>query len=221
MPIVWINAIDGQPPRSKHMTGLDQDRVDWLHEQVARMVEWDKPMGCPRVLPLYTAIVLVLFGLRHNMSPDVLGELFGCGSTTVERYQDELEVLIDEVLSPLYEEIQRQARRGAVLVDGLVAPLGERDGTEDLFSDKKGFCGINIQFVATLNGRLADVGDPCPGGPARQPGVPGIWDRRTLGRSLCRGRSRDDRGQRVPRDRDLQPVQEAPEAGADRAPQGL
>jgi hypothetical protein len=106
---------------------------------------------------------MVLFALRHNLPPDVLGELFGCGSTTVERYQDELEILIDVVLSSLYDEIQSQARRGAVLVDGLVAPVGERDGAEDLFSDEKGFSGINIQFVATLSGRLADVGDPCPG----------------------------------------------------------
>jgi hypothetical protein len=75
MRIVWINVIDGQPPRSKHMTGLDQERVDWLHEQVAQMVEWDKPMGCPRVLPLYTAIVMVLFAVRHNLPPDVLREV--------------------------------------------------------------------------------------------------------------------------------------------------
>lgn len=145
------------------MTGLDRERVDWLHEQVAQMIDWDKPTGCPRVLPLYTAVVMVLFALRHNLSPNVFGELFSCGSTTVERYQDELEILIDVVLSPLHDEIRDQARRGAVLVDGLVAPVGERDGVEDLFSDKKGFCRINIQFVATLGGRLAEVGDPCPG----------------------------------------------------------
>jgi hypothetical protein len=163
MSIMWINVTDGRPPRSEHMTGLDQDRVDWLHEQLMQMIEWDKPMGCPRAMPLYQAIVMVLFSLRHNLSPDVIGELFGCGSTTVERYQDELEILIDVVLSPLFDEIREQARRGAVLVDGLVAPVGERTGTEDLFSDKKGYSGINIQFVSTLSGRLADVGDPCPG----------------------------------------------------------
>ena len=38
-----------------------------------------------------------------------------------------------------------------------------RDGVDDLFSDKKGFCGQNVQVVATLSGRVADVGDPCPG----------------------------------------------------------
>jgi hypothetical protein len=42
---------------------------------------------------LYTALVMVLFGLRHYLPPDVLGELFGCGSSTVRRYQDELERL--------------------------------------------------------------------------------------------------------------------------------
>ncbi|TYB42593.1 transposase family protein [Microbispora tritici] len=83
-----------------------------------------------------------------------------CGSTTVERYQDELRTLIDMVLSPLYEA---QAHRDAVLVDGLVVPVGERDGIEGLYSDKKGYCGQNVQVVATLSGRLADVGAPCPG----------------------------------------------------------
>ena len=180
MSIMWINVTGGRPPRSEHMTGLERDRVDWLHEQLAGMVEWDKPAGCPRVLPLYTAIVMVLFALRHNLSPDVIGELFGCGSTTVERYQDELEILIDVVLSPLFDEIRDQARRGAVLVDGLVAPVGERVGAEELFSDKKGFCGMNIQFVSTLGGRLADVGDPCPGArhdsrAFRESGIAGRW----------------------------------------------
>jgi hypothetical protein len=42
MPIVWINVTDGRSPRCNHMTGLDQERVDWLHEQLAQMVEWDK-----------------------------------------------------------------------------------------------------------------------------------------------------------------------------------
>jgi hypothetical protein len=145
------------------MTGLDREQVAWLHEQMAAMSVWDAATGRPRVLPLYTALVMVLFALRHNLPPDVLGELFGCGSSTVGRYQDELETLIDEVLTPLYEQVRVQAHRDAVLVDGLVVPIGERDGVEGVFSDKKGYCGQNVQVVATLSGRLADVGDPCPG----------------------------------------------------------
>ncbi|HZN18909.1 MAG TPA: transposase family protein [Micromonosporaceae bacterium] len=145
------------------MTGQDQEQVDWLYGQLASMVEWDAPTGRPRVLPLYTALVMVLFALRHNLPPDVLGELFGCGSSTVGRYQDELEVLVDLVLAPLYEQVRAQAQREAALVDGLVVPIGERDRVGGLFSDKKRYCGQNVQVVATLSGRLADVGDPCPG----------------------------------------------------------
>jgi hypothetical protein len=146
------------------MTGLDHEQVDWLYEQVAAMVAWDAPTGRPRVLPLYTAVVMVLFALRQNLPPDVLGEVFGVGSTTVERYQDELETLIDVVLTPLYEEIRAQAHRDTALVDGLVVPVGERDGVNDLHSGKKHVTGQNVQVVATLSGRLADIGDPCPGG---------------------------------------------------------
>ncbi|MFV2027939.1 hypothetical protein ACFHWV_25495, partial [Micromonospora sp. LOL_028] len=49
------------------------------------------------------------------------------------------------------------------LVDGLVVPVGERDDVDGLFSEKKGFCGQNVQVVANLAGRVVDVGDPCPG----------------------------------------------------------
>ncbi|MFV2028564.1 transposase family protein, partial [Micromonospora sp. LOL_028] len=70
---------------------------------------------------------MVLFGLRHNLASDVLGEVFGCGSTTVERYREEVEPLVDDVLTPLYERVRDPARRDAVLVDGLVVPVGERD----------------------------------------------------------------------------------------------
>jgi hypothetical protein len=145
------------------MTGLDQEQVDWLYEHVETMIEWDAPTGRPHVLPLYTALVVVLFVLRHNLPDDVTGELFGCSGSTVERYQDDLEPLIDVCLMPLYEEIRAQAHRDAVLVDGLVAPVGERDGVSGLHSGKKHITGQNVQVVSTLSGRLADVGDPCPG----------------------------------------------------------
>ncbi|MFV2099369.1 carotenoid oxygenase family protein [Micromonospora sp. LOL_014] len=81
-------------------------------------------------MPLDTALVMVLFGLRHNLASDVLGEVFGRGSTTVERYREEVEPLVDEVLTPLYERVRDPARRDAVLVDGLVAPAGERDDVD-------------------------------------------------------------------------------------------
>jgi hypothetical protein len=161
--IMWIKMTDGRPPRCDRMTGLDQEQVDWLYEQLTVMIEWNAPTGRPRAMTLYTALVMVLFALRQNMPTDVIGEIFGCGKSTVERYQDELEPLADEVLTPLYEERRAQAQRDAVLVDGMVVPIGERDGVEGLFSTKQGLCGQNVQVAADLPGRLTDVGVPCPG----------------------------------------------------------
>lgn len=160
---MWIKKTDGRPPRCERMTGLDQEQVDWLYEQLESLIKWDAPTGRPRAMTLYTALVMILFALRQNLPADVIGELFGCGKTTVERYQDDLEILVDTILTPLYEEIRTQAHREAVLVDGLVAPIGERERVEGLFSLKKGFCGQNVQVVANLAGRVVDVGDPCPG----------------------------------------------------------
>jgi hypothetical protein len=160
---MWTKTIDGRPPRSERMTGLDQEQAAWLYEELDSMIVWDSPAGRPRALPLYTAMVVVLFSLRQNLASDVIGELFGCSGDTVDRYSEELEPLIDTCLTVLYEEICAQARRDPVLVDGLVVPIGERDGVDDLFSGKKHISGQNVQVVATLDGRVADVGDPCPG----------------------------------------------------------
>src|SRR5262249_10439149 len=98
---MWTKMTDGRPPRSERMTGLTQEQVDWLYEQLEATVVWDAPTGRPHVLTLYSALVVVLFALRHNLPNDVIGEMFGCSGDTVDRYQDVLEPLIDEFLTPL------------------------------------------------------------------------------------------------------------------------
>jgi hypothetical protein len=85
-------------------------------------VDWDAPTGRPKSLPLLTALVVVLFLLRHKLSEDAAGELFGCTTATIWRYQEELEPVIDEVLLVLAEQVAAQVHREAVLVDGLERP---------------------------------------------------------------------------------------------------
>lgn len=71
------------------MTGLQTDRLADLISRVREIVghEWEKPpVGRPHVLPLPTAVIAVLFGLRHNMSDEVLAEVFGCSQATITRY---------------------------------------------------------------------------------------------------------------------------------------
>jgi hypothetical protein len=147
------------------MTGLSQGQLTVLVNRVREVVgPWEKPaMGRPPVLPLVTAVVAVLFGLRHNMPDEVLAEVFGCSQATITRYHHKLAPILRWVTRPEVDQQHTQARQEAVLVDGFVAPVGDREGYHGLYSGKKHLNGQNVQVVADLDGHLADVGDPVPG----------------------------------------------------------
>jgi hypothetical protein len=157
--------IEGQPPRAERMTGLSAGQLAELVDRVREIVgPWEKPaVGRPHVLPLPAAVVAVLFGLRHNLADDVVAEVFGCSQATITRYHHLLHPILRWVTRPEVDEQHERAQRSGVLVDGFVAPVGERDGYHGLFSGKKHLCGQNVQVVADLDGRVADVGDPVPG----------------------------------------------------------
>jgi hypothetical protein len=158
--------IEGQPPRCESMTGLPSDRLADLTSRVREIVgdEWEKPpVGRPHVLPLPTAVVAVLFGLRHNLPDEVVAEVFGCSQATITRYHQILQPILRWVTRPEVAQRLEQTRREGVLVDGFVAPVGERDAYHGLFSGKKHLCGQNVQVVANLDGLVADVGDPVNG----------------------------------------------------------
>lgn len=157
--------IEGQPPPCERMTGLSAGQLAELVDRVREVVgPWEKPpVGRPHALPLVTAVVAVLFGLRQNLPDDVVAEVFGCSQATITRYHEVLHPILRWVTRPEVDEQHARAQAGGVLVDGFVAPVGERDDYHGLFSGKKHVSGQNVQVVADLDGRVADVGDPVPG----------------------------------------------------------
>jgi hypothetical protein len=162
---MW-KMIEDQPPQCEGMTGLSAGQLTELVTRIREVVgtEWEHPpTGRPHVLPLFTAVVAVLFGLRHNMPDLVVGEVFGCSQATITRYHQILQPIIRWVTWPERQEQYERAQRNAALVDGFVAPVGEREGYASLFSGKKHLSGQNVQVVADLEGRVADIGDPVPG----------------------------------------------------------
>ena len=147
------------------MTGLTQEQVDDLVTGVsARVGVWQRPLGRPRAMSLYRAVVLTLFLLRHNNSQDVAGELFGCSQATISRLFTRLYPLLGAVNADLVAQVKAEAADAPLLVDGFIAPTGERpDAEANMFSDKHHECGFNVQVVSDTAGRLVDVGDPVPG----------------------------------------------------------
>ena len=124
---------------------------------------WQPVQGRRRVLGLYRAVVLTLYLMRRNESQAVAGELFGCSQSTVSRIVRLLRPLLRQVTADFAGQVRRQAKRSAVLVDGFLAPTGNRTGIPDLYSGKRHAAGLNIQAVSDLAGRLLDTGLPVPG----------------------------------------------------------
>lgn len=147
------------------MTGLRGDQVAELVGAVFDLIggAWQPVRGRRRVLGLYRAVVLTLFLMRRNESQAVAGELFGCSQSTVSRTVRRLRPLLNAVTADFAGQVRRQAKRSAVLVDGFLAPTGNRAGVPDLFSGKRHAAGLNIQAVSDLAGRLVDTGLPVPG----------------------------------------------------------
>ena len=146
------------------MTGLGAWQVTELAAGVFALIGvWQRAKGRRRVMGLYRAVVLTLFLLRHDNAQDVAGELFGCSQATVSRVFRRIRPLLEQVTADRAVEVATQARRSAVLVDGFIAPTGERAARADLFSGKHHICGMNVQVVADLAGRLVDTGIPIGG----------------------------------------------------------
>jgi hypothetical protein len=147
------------------MSGLSARQLTELVDRVREVVgPWENPpIGRPHVLPLPEAVVAVLFGLRHNVADDVVAEVFGCSQATITRYHEILQPILRWVTRPEVDQQLASAQREGVLVDGFVAPVGEREHYDSLFSGKKHVSGQNVQVIADLDGRVADVGEPVNG----------------------------------------------------------
>jgi hypothetical protein len=163
---VWTQEItDDRPPRSERMTGLAQEQVTGLVNAVsARIGVWHKPVGRPRVMDLYRAVVLTLFLLRHNNAQDVAGELFGCSQASASRLFRLICPILGAVNADLVAQVKAAAAEAPLLVDGFMAPTGERPQAQtNMFSDKHRQSGFNVQVLGDTGGRLVDVGDPVAG----------------------------------------------------------
>ncbi|MFI1184570.1 transposase family protein [Streptomyces sp. NPDC020799] len=125
--------------------------------------DWDRALGRSHVLPLWKAVILLCFLLRHDAVQEMAGELFGCSQPTVSRYGSLLRPVVRDSLKRLGFGIGRLPRGEPVLVDGFLAPCWDWKAAEQLFSAKHRRCGHNIQVISDLRGRLRAVGRPLPG----------------------------------------------------------
>ncbi|MEU5431622.1 transposase family protein [Streptomyces olivoreticuli] len=150
--------------RFHRTTGLSPHQLELLIGRVERRLpDWDRTAGRPHVLPLWKAVVLLCFLLRHDAVQEMAGELFGASQPTVSRYAAALRPVVRDSLKHLGFGIAQLPRGEPVLVDGFLAPCWDWKAAEQLFSAKHRRTGHNIQVISDLRGRLRAVGRPLPG----------------------------------------------------------
>jgi hypothetical protein len=148
------------------MTGMTGQQLTALVAAVSTLLGdagWQPKTGRRKSLDLTRAVILTLFLLRHDNVQDVAGELFGCSQPTVSRTVRRIRPLLQQATNAVAARVAARARLGAVLLDGLIAPTGERADRTDLFSGKHRVCGMNVQVISDLDGRVIDTGAPIGG----------------------------------------------------------
>jgi hypothetical protein len=143
------------------MTGLRGDQVAELVGGVFDLLGgvWQPVRGRRRVVGLYRAVVLTVFLMRRNESQVVAGEPFGCSQSTVSRIARRLRPL-RAVTADFADQIRQQAKQSAELVDGFLAPTGNRAGVPRPLLGQAPRRWVERPSLSDPAGRLVDTGLP-------------------------------------------------------------
>lgn len=147
-------------------TGLEEDQFYDLLERVETILDGDSMeyRGRKRALTLETELVVTLMLLRHNMTEELVGSLFGVTQSAVSKIKDRMEPLIMQATasSELTLDVACQGRQ--VLVDGTYVPTGNRkQARRQNYSGKRHCQCVNIQVVCDRDDTLLAVSKPVPG----------------------------------------------------------
>lgn len=122
---MWTKELSAdRPPRIEVMTGLARDQVDDLVQQLHQHGIW--AVRRRRAPDPYRSVIVVLLYLRHNLSQDLLAELFACSQPTISRMVTLLIPALTDLLVPLAERVAERELASTVRVDGFLVPIGDR-----------------------------------------------------------------------------------------------
>jgi hypothetical protein len=153
---------------SHRMSGLDVEQLDELVALIAELLNepWEKKTGRPRDLTLREAVIVACAYERHNITEEVLADIFDASQPVISRAICDLTPLIKKATAefrPSAEEAGEAVRGRIVLVDGFLAPCWSWKSTPELWSGKHKTTGHNAQAIVLLNGNVVFVSDPVTG----------------------------------------------------------
>jgi hypothetical protein len=161
-------------------TRITDEQVAQIAERVQMILGgWEKTRGAPRSLTITEAVRATIMYMRHNITEECIGDLYGVSQPTISRCITLLTPLVGDVTEEHVPDPGESIKGQSCLVDGSVLPCWSWKGHWELWSGKTGITGHNAQFVTDLRGNLQYISDPLPGSvhdaeAFRQAGLPGI-----------------------------------------------
>ncbi|MFJ3031271.1 transposase family protein [Rothia terrae] len=147
---------------NKRTTGLTSAQVA---TPLNKNLIWNQPGTRPRKTSLTQALKITLIYLRHNITEDLLADIFDLSQVTVSRIINRIEsalLKLTELKVPELESLKNVP--GSLVIDGTLIPIWNWSSQgQILFSGKHRRTGFNHQVICTLDGGLLAITDPVPG----------------------------------------------------------
>lgn len=162
---------------SHRTTGLDDEQFDELLARVEEQITWDAGTGRPRALTLRQALKATLLYKRHNMTEEVIADIYDVSQGLISAVINTLETIIAEVLASFVPDPVDAVAGRVVLVDGTLCPCWSWRTHPELRSGKHATTGHNAQVVADVDANILVISEPCPGAwhDARAYDETGLW----------------------------------------------
>ena len=152
-------------PRYHSTCGLRPDQLDELTTRL-QQAHHEAPFTHKYnfTMAFAQAVIMVLIMIRHNLTQQLVADLYGIAQPTVCRIWRYLYPMIGQVTAMNRQELAQALERGIVIVDGTPIPTGNRVKTgKDNWNHKHHKQALGIQVATYLDGKLAAVSKPVKG----------------------------------------------------------
>ena len=107
-----------KPLRINSMSGLSDEQLDEIESRIAERLAGprDKGKGRPRGLTLREAVIVAIFYMRHNVTEEVIAEIFGTSQPVISRAITDITPLVAEATAESRPGFRSLTRGGRDLV---------------------------------------------------------------------------------------------------------
>ena len=104
-------------------TGLTATQFATLYTALTHQLTWGKPGGRPPALTPAQALKVTLLYHRHNLTEELLAEIFRVSQPTISRTINTIEKALEKILKPLIQPLKESLKTpGSLVVDGTLVP---------------------------------------------------------------------------------------------------